>query len=643
MTSGVYTAAYTAAWGVGGQSPGAKSQGRSLPLATGLKCAPASLTRLHSRPPCHPPPASVLGYPGEPLDTALQRFVVARKSKLDAVLAMLRGHLAWFSEQQVASLRGLSAASVLEVAPEAVNAVDSAFPHYHAGHDKDGRPVTYIHGCSYSAATLFSLVPPDRVARYHTWRTERMLGGMYARLQAGSAPLPTGQLAVVIDLAGMTMRHVDKQFLGLIKLLAVVDQAHYPERLGKMYICGVSRIFFVVWRMVRPWLDARTASKICFLTSDEVDAGALLDSIDAQQLPIAYGGAAPNPWDRGPTAEEDSLPGYAALSATGDPTSAAFASLADAGRVTPPPGPAARPPSHRRGGSGWSNAGSGSSPAKGLPPIAGSAAHHGPHHSRSTSADFALAQRRLGGGHHHRRTPSDDATSVASFLSAGGSSMHDYESDTEFLDAVDAYVELRMGEVSEGGDAKTPLSPDATVIAEVSKVLAHSGDAPPDGDASAGGHMHPHLPHAPPTRTQHTATPQPGRPPASRGRSSTPTAGSGQKAGPAGRPPPLPPIPEVVIKEVKGRLNRVRLLLDCTNVLTLITSIVLLSLNDTGTSKLTGGPLRAFGGVIMSVSLVSLLGGVTMVWSAGSICFACRYLFRGKAAVVEEPEGEEAV
>lgn len=37
-----------------------------------------------------------------------------------------------------------------------------------------------------------------------------------------------------------------------------------------MYICGVSRAFFVVWRIVRPWLDARTAGKIAFLTADDI-------------------------------------------------------------------------------------------------------------------------------------------------------------------------------------------------------------------------------------------------------------------------------------------------------------------------------------------------------------------------------------
>lgn len=37
-----------------------------------------------------------------------------------------------------------------------------------------------------------------------------------------------------------------------------------------MYICGVSRAFYVVWRIVRPWIDARTASKITFLTTDDI-------------------------------------------------------------------------------------------------------------------------------------------------------------------------------------------------------------------------------------------------------------------------------------------------------------------------------------------------------------------------------------
>ena len=71
-----------------------------------------------------------------------------------------------------------------------------------------------------------------------------------------------------------------------------------------MYIVGVSRLFFVVWRMVRPWLDAHTASKISFLTSEDAPA-ALQDAIDPSQLPEAYGGMLPDPWGD----EADTPPG----------------------------------------------------------------------------------------------------------------------------------------------------------------------------------------------------------------------------------------------------------------------------------------------------------------------------------------------
>ena len=601
---------------------------------------------------CLVPTRSMLAYPGEAVDTALQRFVVARKAKTEAVLTMLRAHLTWFKEQDIRGLRGSTPQVVLGVASDTVAEVNASFPHYFAGHDLEGRPVTYIYGVSYAASHLFSLVPPERVARYHTWRTERMLDAMYTRLQSGAQPAPTGQVSVVIDLSGMTMRHVDKQFLALIKLLSVVDQAHYPERLGKMHICGVSRIFFVVWRMVRPWLDARTASKISFLTSDEVERGALLQFIDGAQLPRAYGGDAPNPWDTttDSTAAEDD-----AAAMQPPPTQLVGAHTVDlrissassAGRVTPPlqAQMSGRQAGRRRGGSGWSSTGGAevhvtspsASPVRPsrAPPVhddllLGGQSIQGPEgaaagalHSRSASADFALALHRRGG---HKRNGSDDAASVMSFLSSGASSMYD-DAESEFLDAVDAYVDLRLAEV-EDADTLAPSDgsshPDADAIAVVNKVLSSPPHHHQEGSQGESSSF---------SRPQTLPIRAPGRNKRGSGPASLFPHGGGQK----GRPPSLPSIPEV--KAVKTRLNRVRLLLDCTNIFTLVTSIVLLSLNDSGSTAhpLAGASLRAFGGVILSVSVMSLLLGLTVVWSAGSICYTVReFLCRRKADADEE-------
>ena len=145
---------------------------------------------------------------------------------------MLRAHVAWAKAQDLPALRRASAAEVLGVAPEAVRDIAALFPHYNLGYDREGRPITHIYGENYAAQQLFQLVPPERVGRFHVWRTERMLAAMYARRAAGVQPQPPGTLTAVISVGGMTMRHVTKDFLALVKLLAVIDQNHYPERCG---------------------------------------------------------------------------------------------------------------------------------------------------------------------------------------------------------------------------------------------------------------------------------------------------------------------------------------------------------------------------------------------------------------------------
>jgi len=164
------------------------------------------------------------------VEEALRRFAAARKQKLPAALEMLKAHLQWAKAQDLAALRRLSAAEVLGVAPEAVRDVAALFPHYSVGFDREGRPVTHIFGENYAAQQLFQLASQEAVGRFHVWRTERALAAMYARRAAGAQPAPPGTLTAVISVAGMTMRHVTKDFLALVKMLAVIDQNHYPER-----------------------------------------------------------------------------------------------------------------------------------------------------------------------------------------------------------------------------------------------------------------------------------------------------------------------------------------------------------------------------------------------------------------------------
>jgi hypothetical protein len=423
-----------------------------------------------------------------------------------------------------------------------------------------------------------------------------------------------------------------------------------------MYIVGVSRLFFIVWRMVRPWLDAHTASKISFLTSEDA-AAVLQDAIDPSQLPLCYGGALNAPWDDAAAAAAAAAAGggdeggSAAGTPPGTPRGSGAALpgtpsggggvapprgagvLAAAGSAPPTPprgGGGATPPPPGREGSPMRRRGHGSRGGSVdfsgiMPPPGGHARGGGGGHSRSTSADMTLRRTGTplgfyaapsgGGGPGHRRMVSEDAMSMASWASA--MSMDD--SDNEFFDAVDLYVEARLAEVEDAAAAAGAGGSSGSGGGAASKADAAGGDRVRRGGASR-------------RMTFDLGA-------AGSGRNSTSSATSGAGG--------LEPIPEHrVISEVRGRLNRVRLLLDSTNVLTCIAGVVLIAYGDAPFEPQT---LKVFGGVIMTVSLVSIIAGLAVSISAVSLCICARDCLFGQRVrertetEVEEEEGEGAV
>ena len=71
----------------------------------------------------------------------------------------------------------------------------------------------------------------------------------------------------------------------LVKESIATLQNYYPERLGSLYIVNYPFVINMLWKMVKPWLDARTAEKIQFL-----DVRKLPEFIDPSFLPTRFGG-----------------------------------------------------------------------------------------------------------------------------------------------------------------------------------------------------------------------------------------------------------------------------------------------------------------------------------------------------------------
>jgi len=96
------------------------------------------------------------------------------------------------------------------------------------------------------------------------------------------------QFVFLYDMQGWRLSHS----LHLRKVHAHIStlQEHYPERLRAALLVGAPGIFFASWKLIRPWLDPVTASKVHFLRGGDAQAAALLEHIDKAMLPACYGG-----------------------------------------------------------------------------------------------------------------------------------------------------------------------------------------------------------------------------------------------------------------------------------------------------------------------------------------------------------------
>lgn len=128
----------------------------------------------------------------------------------------------------------------------------------------------------------------DEYVRYVSYMCELMIGKMKEH--------PTPQKFVVLfDLEGFEKSMVlSKRARGMIGKLIYVAQAQYPERLFKVYLINAPWGFSTAWKLIKPVLDEKTASKVQFVSgTGDALAKSMSDHIDENVLSTVYGGTHP--------------------------------------------------------------------------------------------------------------------------------------------------------------------------------------------------------------------------------------------------------------------------------------------------------------------------------------------------------------
>jgi len=94
---------------------------------------------------------------------------------------------------------------------------------------------------------------------------------------------PVETTTIIFDMRDFSLENMD---YGFVSFMADLFLNKYPESLGWAIVYCAPWIFNACWRLIKIWMDPKTAEKIKFLDKSEQ----LLDFVDKDQLLKEYGG-----------------------------------------------------------------------------------------------------------------------------------------------------------------------------------------------------------------------------------------------------------------------------------------------------------------------------------------------------------------
>lgn len=217
----------------------------------------------------------------------LLRYLRANKFCTTKAIDHMRRNLEWRAAMNVRELCEMRPCEILGCEMSDLVAV---FPHWQSGFDKFGRPVMYKqYSNSFETSKILKMTTAEAIAKYHIWEQEACM--RLCNEQSRKTGYLVETVTAVVDVKGLQLYQVTRDFLTIIKSIADIDQNQYPETLGQTFIINTPAAFPLVWRGVKPWLDPVVASKIKIFGQNEAEwVEALNDYIGLSNMPSTYCG-----------------------------------------------------------------------------------------------------------------------------------------------------------------------------------------------------------------------------------------------------------------------------------------------------------------------------------------------------------------
>ncbi|CAA6663299.1 unnamed protein product [Spirodela intermedia] len=156
---------------------------------------------------------------------------------------------------------------------EEYDEVKKCYPHGFHGVDKYGRPLYIERIGLVDLSALLKVTTIDRYLKYHISEQEKTLNLRYPSCSIATRRHIASTMTIV-DVKGVTS--------------PIVLIRHMIETLHQLFVVNAGSGFRVLWKVLNPFLDTRTFSKIQILGSQFKNK--LLESVDRSNLPDFLGG-----------------------------------------------------------------------------------------------------------------------------------------------------------------------------------------------------------------------------------------------------------------------------------------------------------------------------------------------------------------
>jgi len=219
------------------------------------------------------------------------RFLRARQYNVSKSFEMFQADIKWWKEEERIKLRNETAEEILGCD---LKSIYKYFPAWIQGTDRQCRPVAWRKFGKFEIWNVLKLTTMEKLLRFHAWEAEQALKLMNIKSVEVNYNIET--FVIIIDALGWHFGLATGDAYAFIKGMLKIDSDHYPERLGRLVIINAPAVLSIAWRVISPWLDPVTKTKISIVSTDKsLWLPVLLEMMDKEEIPQQYGGDAPDP------------------------------------------------------------------------------------------------------------------------------------------------------------------------------------------------------------------------------------------------------------------------------------------------------------------------------------------------------------